>query len=71
MVNNNDYCLCRSFFQFFTLSNFFGYEAILQGSIYRLGGFMDDELKISNLIFHIGALVFSYFFSKDYLKNKK
>ena len=59
------------FFQFFTLSNFFGYEAILQGNIYRLGGFMDDELKISNLIFHIGALVFSYFFSKDYLKNKK
>ena len=59
------------FFQFFTLSNFFGYEAILHGSIYRLGGFMDDELKISNLIFHIGALVFSYFFSKDYLKNEK
>ena len=59
------------FFQFFTLSNFFGYEATLYGSIYRLGGFMDDELKISNLIFHIGALVFSYFFSKDYLKNEK
>ena len=32
---------------------------------------MDDELKISNLIFHIGTLVFSYFFSKTYLKNKK
>ncbi len=59
------------FFQFFTLSNFFGYEAIFQGGFYRLGGFMDDELKISNLIFHIGAIVFSYFVSKDYLKNKK
>ncbi len=58
------------FFQFFTSSNFFGYDAILQGKIYRLGGFMDDELKISNLIFNIGALVFSYFFSKDFLKNK-
>ena len=32
---------------------------------------MDDELKISNLIFHIGTIVFSYFFSKTYLKNKK
>ena len=59
------------FFQFFTLRNFFGYEAILQGKIHRLGGFMDDELKISNLIFHIGAIVFSYFFSRDYYKYKK
>ena len=59
------------FFQFFTSSNFFGYDAINHGNIKRLGGFMDDELKISNLIFHIGTLVFSYFFSKTYLKNKK
>ena len=46
------------FFQFFTSSNFFGYDAINHGNIKRLGGFMDDELKISNLIFHIGILVF-------------
>lgn len=59
------------FFQFFTFNNILGYEAILQGKIYRLGGFMDDELKISNLIFNLGALVFSYFFSKEYLNNKK
>jgi O-antigen ligase len=59
------------FFQFFTFNNILGYEAILQGKIYRLGGFMDDELKISNLIFNLGTLVFSYFFSKEYLNNKK
>tara|TARA_Y100000591_G_scaffold310217_1_gene312289 strand:- start:101 stop:1378 length:1278 start_codon:yes stop_codon:yes gene_type:complete len=59
------------FFQFFTSSNLFGYDAIFHGYIKRLGGFMDDELKISNLIFHIGTLVFSYFFSKTYSKNKK
>lgn len=58
-------------FQFFTLKNFFGYQAILHGNIYRLGGFMDDELKISNLIFHFGSLVFAYFFSKQYSNNKK
>ncbi|WP_435149226.1 oligosaccharide repeat unit polymerase [Candidatus Pelagibacter bacterium nBUS_32] len=58
------------FFQFFTQNNLFGYEAIRQGEFYRLGGFMDDELKIANLIFHIGALVFSFFFSKNYFEKK-
>ena len=58
-------------FQFFTLENFFGYQAILHGNIYRLGGFMNDELKISNLIFHFGSLVFAYFFSKQYSNNKQ
>ena len=41
-------------FQFFTQANSFGYKAIPQGAIYRLGGFMGDELKISNLVFHFG-----------------
>ena len=54
------------FFQKNTLTNIFGFEAVLQGSVYRLGGFMNDELKISNIIFNFGALVFCYFFQKFY-----
>ncbi len=57
------------FVQYFTQSNLIGNKAISQGQIYRLGGFMDDELKISNLIFHTGVLSFSYFFSKKYFNN--
>ncbi|WP_435090551.1 O-antigen ligase family protein [Candidatus Pelagibacter bacterium nBUS_30] len=59
------------FFQFFTLKNIIGNEAVLQGKIYRLGGFMGEELKIANLIFHFGALVFSYFFLKKYSDSIK
>jgi|TARA_B110000971_G_scaffold177596_1_gene183312 O-antigen ligase len=49
--------------QNFTGKNILGYEAILQGSMYRLGGFLDDELKIANLVnnffvISLGALLF-------------
>ena len=57
------------FLQFFTHKNILGYAAIQQGSIYRLGGIMDNELKISNLIYHFGALIFSYHFSRQLKKN--
>ena len=56
------------FLQFFTHKNILGYAAIQQGSIYRLGGIMDNELKISNLIYHFGALIFSYHFSRQLKK---
>ncbi len=52
------------FIQFFTHSNLLGYQAIQQGAVYRLGGFMNDELKISNLLYHFGALIFSFYFCK-------
>ena len=52
------------FIQFFTHSNILGFKAIQQGAVYRLGGFMDDELKISNLLYHFGALIFSFYFCK-------
>ena len=58
-------------FQFFTQANSFGYKAILQGAIYRLGGFMGDELKISNLVFHFGAFTFGYFFTNNFLSKNK
>ena len=58
------------FFQYFNHVNLIGNEAILQGPIYRLGGFMGEELKISNFIFHFGTLVFIYFFSENFFKKK-
>ena len=59
------------FIQFLTLKNILGYEAVKYDiNIYRLGGFMDDELKISYLIYNFGALTFSYYFSKG-LSGKK
>ena len=57
-------------YQFITRENLLGFKAILQGNIYRLGGFMDDELKISNLIYHFGTLVFAYNFSKKNFQLK-
>ena len=47
-------------YQSITHQNIFGFKAVLQGNVYRLGGFMDDELKISNLIYHFGTLIFAY-----------
>ena len=42
------------FIQFLTLKNILGYEAVKYDiNIYRLGGFMDDELKISYLIYYL------------------
>ena len=57
-------------FQFYNHKNLIGYEAVIQGPIYRLGGFMDDELKISNLLFQFGALSFSFFIFKKNFKKK-
>ena len=55
-------------YQSITHENLFGFKAVPQGNIYRLGGFMDDELKISNLIYHFGTLVFAYnFYKKTFL----
>ena len=59
------------FFQYFNHVNLTGNKAILQGAIYRLGGFMGDELKISNLIFHFGTLVFTYFYSANLINKNK
>ena len=59
------------FIQYFYKVNITGYPAILQGNIYRLGGFMGDELKISNLVFHFGTLVFTYFFTESLSKENK
>lgn len=57
------------FFQYHMHFNLIGNKVIQHGPIFRLGGFMGDELKISNLINHFGLLVFSYFFySKKFLK---
>ena len=57
------------FIQFFTHSNILGFKAIQQGAVYRLGGFMDDELKISNLLYHFGALIFVFYFCKKSSKK--
>ena len=32
---------------------------------------MGDELKISNLVFHFGTLVFTYFFTESLSKENK
>lgn len=49
------------FFQFLFGKNLFGYPSVLQGDFYRLGGFLNDELKIANLIIHFFIPVFLYF----------
>ena len=59
------------FIQYFYKINITGNPAILQGNIYRLGGFMSDELKISNLVFHFGTLIFTYFFTESFSRGNK
>ena len=49
------------FFQFLNGKNLLGYSSVLQGNFYRLGGFLNDELKIANLIIHFSIPVFVYF----------
>jgi len=49
--------------QKFTGKNILGYDHIAEGSIIRLGGFLNDELKISNFInsffvISLGAIIF-------------
>ncbi len=51
------------FIQFYTQKNILGFEAHkLSKDIFRLSGFMNDELKIANLIYNFGLLAFTYFF---------
>ena len=59
------------FFQKNTLTNIFGFEAVLQGSVYRLGGFMNDELKISNIIFNFDELSYFVIFFQKFLQMIK
>ena len=59
------------FLQKFTLTNIIGYKAIPQGDIYRLGGFMDQELKISNFIFHFGSITLAFFISSNLFSNTR
>ena len=49
------------FYQYFNGENILGYKSIQQGDFNRLGGFLDDELKISNLIIYFFVPVFSFF----------
>ena len=50
------------FLQFYTQKNILGFQSFkLTDEIFRLGGFMNDELKISNIIYNFGLLIFAYF----------
>ena len=51
--------------------NIFGYESIKQGNLIRLGGFLNDELKISYLInnFFVISLGSYFFYNKKNSKN--
>lgn len=49
--------------------NLIGYKAVTEGATMRLGGFMNDELKISNLINHFCMLLIGYYFFLS-IKNK-
>jgi hypothetical protein len=55
-----------------TGKNILGYQAILQGKFYRLGGFLDDELKIAHLIncFFVMCLGFIiFYYNKNIIKT--
>lgn len=58
------------FFQHIFGKNIFGYHSILQGKFYRLGGFLDDELKIANLIIHLFVPIFVFFHQNSFNKYK-
>ena len=51
--------------------NILGYESIKQGNLVRLGGFLNDELKISYLInnFFVVTLGFYFFYNKNNNNN--
>lgn len=59
------------FFQYKFGKNIFGYNSIYEGNFYRLGGFLNDELKIANLIIYFFVPVFAYFHSIIDYQNKK
>lgn len=58
-------------FQNITGKNILGYEAIIQGPITRLGGFLGDELKVAYLInsFFVVSLGSFFFYKKKNYKN--
>ena len=58
-------------FQYNFGKNILGYQSILHGDFMRLGGFLDDELKISNLIIHLFVPIFSYYHFRSDLSKKK
>ena len=58
------------FFQKFFGYNIFGYPIIMEGDTKRLGGFMNKELKIANLINHFLMLIIGYFFF-IFIKEKR
>jgi O-antigen ligase len=59
------------FFQFNFGKNFLGYPSIPQDYIYRLGGFLNDELKIANLIIYFFVPIFTYFHQNFFDSSKK
>lgn len=60
------------FLQYYTQQNILGFNSIkYDETIFRLGGFMNDELKISGIIYSFGLLVFSYtYFNEKKFKYK-
>ena len=50
--------------------NIFGYPSVLQGKFYRLGGFLNDELKIANLIIHLFVPIFVFFHQNSFNKSR-
>ena len=56
---------CDLLVQFYFGKNIFGYQSIQIENINRLGGFLNDELKIANFIFHFGFLVFAHNYAKE------
>ncbi len=60
------------FFQYSFGKNFLGYPSIPQDYIQRLGGFLNDELKIANLIIYFFVPIFTYFHQNFFeSRNKK
>lgn len=59
------------FFQFNFGKNFLGYPSIPQDHIYRLGGFLNNELKIANLIIYFFVPIFTYFYQNFFDSSKK
>ena len=59
------------FFQYKFGKNLLGYSSVYQGDFYRLGSFLNDELKIANLVIYFFVPVFTYFHAKINYNNKK
>ena len=60
------------FFQYSFGKNLLGYPSIPQDYMQRLGGFLNDELKIANLIIYFFVPIFTYFHQNFFeSRNKK